>query len=441
MSKFYSYLITNIAFPIIDLIGGTSFYRSYELLKNFEYADRQEITKYQTNKLRKILTFAYKHVPYYHSLFNKIKITEFSNFEINDLHKIPPLTKDIIRNNFDELKSSGFSKIKHKYHSTGGSTGNPIYFYQDFDSYSLSWPANIRGWGFIGFTLGDRIMTLGSSSLFKKKKSKEQQLLHALFRVRTYGGINMSEEICEQYIIDIKKYNIKYIYGYATSIFILARHVLKTGNKINIKGVMPTSEICPPHYKECYKRAFNCQICDSYGARDGNISAFECPEGNFHLSEFSIPIIEGEGKSGNVLVTDLYNKSMPMINYEVGDALVMSDEICKCGRQQLISTEILGRVQNLITFDNGRVITGPGWTILFKDRNVNKYRIRQTGGMNLEVDIVPAKNYHKKIEESIILDSFKRNVGEDVDIKFNYFGDLETLPSGKAAYFMTDRLL
>ncbi len=436
MSKIYHSLVTNLAFPLIDIFGGTKFYKSYKLLKKLEFSNRENIINFQTKKLRELLQYSYENVPYYKKQFSSLGLVNFDDFQISDLLKIPALNRDIIRENFDLLKSKEFDRIIKKYHSTGGSTGNPMSFYQDYDSYSFSWPANIRGWGMIGFTLGDPFMTMGSSSLIKKKKNFGQKILHVLFKDHTYGGINFSDEIFEKYLSEIKKNKIKYIYGYASSIYLLAQYVIKKGYQVKLDGVMPTSEICPDYYKEAYIHAFNCKVCDSYGARDGNIAAFQCEHGNFHLSEYSVQIIEGGKTTGKVLTTDLFNKSMPLINYDVGDILTISDEQCKCGRNQMIAKEILGRVQSVITLDNGRSLTGPGWTILFKDRNVKKYRLRQIDGKSIEADIVKGRNYNEKIEEPIIFNDFYKHAGKDTSLKINYVDDIDNSNSGKATYFI-----
>lgn len=433
--KFYHNFVIYILFPLVDLIVGTSFYKNYKLLKYFEKLTRDELLDYQLVKLRELLIYSYKNVPYYNEAFSKSSIKKFDDFLIDDLYKIPILTKEIISKNHKLLKSRDFNFIRKKKHQSGGTTGTPVSFYQDLTSYSFSWPANIRAWEKIGYRIGDKIMVLGSSSLYQTKKKLKNKLLHKILRIQTFGGINMSQEVCRKYIDAIEKNKIRFIYGYASSIFILAKYVYENEIEIKIKGIMPTSEMCPSHYKEMYKKAFKCRICDSYGARDGNIAAFECPEGNFHLNEYSIVITKNRDLSGSILVTDLFNKSMPIINYEVGDVMEFSSDKCLCGSNKIIVKQLLGRKENVMEFGNGRAITGPGWTILFKDKNIDKYQIKKINNFQLQVKLVPNNLFTSKEKENIYF-SIKKEVGDEVEVQLKLVKDFPVSLNGKATYFM-----
>lgn len=435
--KSYQFIVINLLFPIIDIVAKTTFYKKYKLLKKFDTFSRQELDKFQLKKLRETLLYAYKNVPYYTELFDNLKISDkLDKFKINDLHQIPALTKDIIRENFDKLVSKQINTITYRTNKTGGTTGQPLKYYQDYQAYSFSWPANIRGWQKIGYTIGEKIMILGSSSLFKKKKTLNQKILHKLLRIKTFGGINMSPETCEQYLKYIKENNIKYVYGYASSLYTLAKYAFEKKVNISLKGMMPTSEICPDTYKDMYKKAFNCKISDSYGARDGNIAAFTCSKNKFHLSEYSVAIIENQKKIGPVLVTDLYNRSMPFINYKLGDVLSISDEICTCGCNQYILPVLIGRQNHLMEFGNGRIVTGPGWTILFRSKNVAKYRINKIDDFTLKIQLVPDDNYNKEVEENLIRKSLEKEIGKEIKIIIEYKKDFENKINGKTTYFM-----
>ena len=105
------------------------YYRDfYKQIDDFFQLPLEEKRKIQLKKIQEIVEYAYFNVPYYKELFDKnnisYKINSFEEFE-----KIPYLTKDIIRNNLDKLKSK--EKIKNIKVTTGGTTGMPMEFYLD----------------------------------------------------------------------------------------------------------------------------------------------------------------------------------------------------------------------------------------------------------------------------------------------------------------------
>ena len=437
MWNIYSKLLIDVVFPLLDMARGTTLFKSYRRARVFEYAKREYIENFQRENLRKLLKYCREHVPYYRELLSNLSISQINKFEISELEWLPPLTKDAICLNYQRLQSEQLHKLRYKKHSTGGSTGNPLTFLLDLKSWSNSWANNFRGWGFIGYHIGDRMMVLGSSSLFKQNvRFSEQKLLYILFRMFPFSGINMSDEVCLSYIDKINRLKIKYLYGYASSLYLLAKYVVENNIRVRLAGVVPTSEICPPHYRDLFNRAFHCPVVDSYGARDGNISGYQCASGNYHLSETSIVRIQGNREEGRVLVTDLFNYAMPLINYDLGDTLKLTNDTCPCGRNQYLAKTIIGRQQDILELANGKRITGPGWTILFKDRSVSKYRIRKTGNMSIAIELVPLPGYVKDVEEKVILESLEKNLGKEIKVSIEYYDNLPTLPSGKASYFI-----
>lgn len=433
--KNYHKFVQHIVFPFVDIFIGTMLSKSYCTISTLNKLNRNNVEIFQLYNLRKLLKYAYEKTSYYNNLFKKLNITEFENFKIEDLKLIPKMTKKILKENYDDFISKDIANIKHKKHSTGGSTGEPLVFLLDLKSWSMTWAQNLCAWESIGYNIGDKMLLLGSSSIFNQ--SKDQKYIHLLFKQYPYSGVNMSDEASSGCIDFINKNRILFLYGYASALYMLSKYVLKNKIDLKLKGVFPTSEICPEYYKDSYKKAFNCAVLDCYGARDGGINAFQCKEGNYHLSINSIVMNATSGDPNNILVTDLFNYAMPFINYEVGDMMELSNDECNCGNSSYISHKIIGRKEDVIEFSTGDKITGPGWTILFKDLNVEKYRIVKQAGDNLLIQLVILPSYNRKAEEKIIFQTFKKNLNEKVKIKIEYLNNLVFRNNGKASYFIS----
>src|SRR5690606_29439852 len=86
----------------------------------------------QRQRLVQLLNYTTKHVPYYLAILSSTNALDASGeFDISQFQSLPFLTKDIIRERFDALKSEDLSLRRWYFNSTGGSTGEPLRFVQD----------------------------------------------------------------------------------------------------------------------------------------------------------------------------------------------------------------------------------------------------------------------------------------------------------------------
>ena len=107
----------------------------YRFLKQSQWWSQEALKKYQNEQLSMLISHAYEHVPYYRNLLNSRKLSPNDFKTAEDLKKIPILTKEILRKNFNFLISEEFPKrnlSKRQYLGcTSGSTGSPLFFLKD----------------------------------------------------------------------------------------------------------------------------------------------------------------------------------------------------------------------------------------------------------------------------------------------------------------------
>lgn len=150
-------------FIVAHQCGDLSFFSTYkELVKN-QWKPTEELKSDQEKHLRHLIKFAYENVPYYRRLFQQLKILPEDIQRIEDLEKLPVLTKDIIKEHWEEFKPVNLSSMKYYEWSTGGSTGTPFrYRLEKFDRF-LGGAMLYRGWGYAGYELGDRMVFLAGA--------------------------------------------------------------------------------------------------------------------------------------------------------------------------------------------------------------------------------------------------------------------------------------
>ena len=432
-----SILIKRFVLPFADIIMNTKVSYYLGLIKKISKYSKKELKEWQLNQLHELLNHAYHNTNYYKNLFNTHGIVPDDINRFEDLRKIPILTKKIIKDNYQDLIPTNINKINYTSASTGGSSGDPLKYLLDKNSWSFQTALNIYFWEKTSYNYGDSYLALGSTSLFvNKKRSLKHEIYYWIKGKYGINGINLSDDAIKQCLDFIKNKKIKYLYGYASSLYLIAKYVEKNKINIDIKVCFPTSEVLTQVYRDTIKNVFKCEIIDSYGASDGGVSAYEIIDGYYFVGYNSIVNTQGMGKEGeDIYLVDLFNYAMPFINYEVGDAISFSQEVDFDDYNGQYFNKIFGRTSDIIELKNGRKLTGPGFTIIFKDLPVEKYSI-QKDGLNSLIINVKKTNGYKKNHEDIILSSVKNMAGEDCNISINYNNTFELSNSGKHKYIM-----
>ncbi|MEG1555148.1 MAG: hypothetical protein RR356_00270 [Bacteroidales bacterium] len=438
MKLFKEFIILNIILPIADLVLHTHLFYWYKKINKMLRWSPDKIKCWQIEKLQQLIHHAYNNTVYYHELFDSLGLKPEDIRTIEDLEKIPPLTKDIIRNRYDDIIPKNIHQFHYHHSSTGGSTGEPTKYIKDNNSWGFDNAFNIIAWKQTGYRYGDKFMALGSSSIFPT--NKKSILHHFYYKLKgkiPFNAMNLSEEVLHHYVNFLSKHKIHYIYGYASSIYILAKfiednHLQKT---INIKACFPTSEILTETYKNTIERVFHCLILDSYGANDGGIIAHQFGDG-FKVGYNSIAqlITNQSTNFGTELLTDVTNLAFPFIRYQLGDEVEIGDGYSDKYNGQIFN-RVMGRTSDIIMLENGKILTGPGFTILFKDLNVIGYRIFKSNPLELTLEIVKGSGYNQE-QEDLIEETMHKHAGKDCKIIINYLTEMKKRNSGKSLFFM-----
>ncbi len=438
MRRIKNFLLLYLIIPILDKILGTSIFFYFKQIKKMNNWPIEKVRDWQNQKVQELIKHFYYNSDYYHELFNRLSISHSDIKTVNDLKKIPPINKQTLINNYDKIIPRNINKIKHKKAKTGGSTGKTLSFLLDNKSWSYTTAAKIFAWQTTNYLYGDRYAALGSSSLFPtKKKSLKHVLYFALRNGIPLNGMNLSDVKISEYVNILKKKKVKYLYGYAASLFLIAKYVNNHNIKLHIKGCFPTSEILLDSYRLEMEKAFGCFVMDGYGARDGGINAFEICSGYYNIGYNSFAELGDEysENKGTLLCTDLLNYSFPFIRYEIGDEVSMPGDDFKSNYNGQIFTKIFGRESNIIHLKNGKILTGVGFAILLKHFNINAFRIKQINDLKIVIEIEKNICYTSK-DENDILNSFKKHTGDDCCIEIIYVNKFKIEPNGKRLYFI-----
>lgn len=362
--------IEKVILPLSDLITGNSVYRCLQFLNKSQYWSREEIDNYQNAKLRELIHHAYTHVPFYRELFLNSGLKPEDIKTKDDLTKIPITTKDDLRRNKNKHLATNIARNTLLYQSSSGSTGEPLFYMTTKEAYSMNIAANLRGWYWMSYRLGDKYIKLSQNPRKAPLKRLQDFFSNNLYLATNPLVDNNFEFILQQ----IEKFEPKIIRCYPDPLLMLARYKHENQNfTFTPHAITTTGNTLFPETRKEVEEAFDCKIFDSYSC-EGNSTVFECPThvGYHSAEEYGISeIIDKEGNTvkhgiGKLVSTDLWNLAHPFIRYDTQDLVEIDSESCICGRSHLKIKRIIGRDNDTLQMQNGRFFIVHNFTGFFQ---------------------------------------------------------------------------
>ena len=420
----------------------------YQKLKELQWNSLEENREIQRRKLYQLIQCASQNIPYYQQVIKEHNITFSEDTIFEDTKKFPLLTKEIIRNHFDELHR--FRDKTYYRNTSGGSTGEPVVFYQDKEY--LSW-ANatkrlFNEWA--GRKLGDPMVKLwgllpdilGSGQGFK---GYLRQQVSGITILNTY---RMTEKDIYEYVQKINTIKPRLILAYTNGIEELTRFIREHHLSVySPPAIMTAAGVLYPEVKAKIEEVFHATVFNRYGSREVSDMACNCEKDEgLHLipAVHYLEIVDDEGKQvkpgtpGNIIVTLMTNYTMPLIRYKIGDIGVLSDKACSCGRGFPLLEQVKGRIRSVFRNKQGDFIDGGIFIRLFYFReNIKQFQVIQESLEQITINIVLKNKKQSKIAEKDFLEiseSIKKIMKGDITIKYNLVEFVNLSPSGKYGY-------
>ena len=439
MNKLGESLRLKMILPLAEKIKGLKATYWYRQINEMNMWTRQQVLDWQNQHLRDFVRHAYEHTKYYKELFDSLGLKPEDIRTAEDLKKLPILTKDIIRSRYDDFIPDNLSQLPHRQDRTGGTTGEPMRFLTSEDTWGYVTAAKMVAWKTTPYRYGDKFAALGSASILKEKPSLVRRIYDWIRQEYPMNSMSLNNELCQTYIDKMRKEGIHYIYGYASSIYLLAKYAHDNQVDVSfIKGAYTTSENLTSTYRDMIENTFGCRVMDCYGCRDAGVACYEIKSGKYYVGYASIVelIDELEDGTGTAISTNILNLAFPMIRYEYGDMIRFHKNSTEYNGQ--VIEQVLGRKSDVLRLDNGQVLTSPGFTVLMKKFDIVAYDIQKINGSEVKVKIQIGKNKWTNQQEQVLMNEMQRFVGAGCACTIEYVDHFEPLKNGKRRYFMND---
>jgi phenylacetate-CoA ligase len=178
--------------------------------------------------------------------------------------------------------------------------------------------------------------------------------------------------------------------GYASALGLLAQEQLAGRLQIHPSIVISSAEPLSDENRLLIRQAFGVPPRNNYGCSEGGVVGYECNHGRMHINADWIlfepidanhdPVPAGQ-LSDRTLITNLANRVMPILRYELGDRAALLPDACDCGiTLPLIRLE--GRTDEILRFQSAAGQSVPVlplalWSVIKETPGVLKFQAIQ----------------------------------------------------------------
>lgn len=414
-------------------------------LKESQWLTPAAMRELQEHKLRRLVRHAYTHVAYYRDRMREMGITPDDINGLDDLAKLPFLTKNDVRKHlYFDIMSDNHDKAEVLKVTTSGSTGEPFVCFVDRAQLEFRWAATLRSMEWTGWQFGDRQVRLWHQTLGMSKTQVIREVADAVLSRRKFiPAYEMSDDNLRQFVAAIETFQPVLLDGYAESFNFLATYLKEHGRmKIQPKGIISSAQTLPEGSRKIIEEAFGCKVFDKYGSREFSGIAYECEAHSGHHVVGEGYIVEvlkdgrpaQPGEIGEVVITDLNNHCLPFIRYRIGDLAeaVDSSQPCACGRGLPLIGKIEGRVQSIIIGYKGQYIPGTFFAHVLKDYDhaIRQFQIVQNERGAITFNVVKGKRYSDETMAEV-LKVLHQFLGEEMKIAVEFQENIDMVRTGK----------
>ena len=353
--------------------------------KEIETMSPEDMKKLQSEKLVKQVKHVYENVPYYKNLMDENGVKPEDIKGIEDLHKLPFLTKADLRDAYPYGLLATPLENCVRIHSTSGTTGKRVvafYTQKDIDLWEDCCARAIvaaggskkdvcqvaYGYGLFtgGFGLNGGSQRVGCLTLPMSSGNTERQI---------------------QFMMDLNATILCCTPSYAAYIGESLKEQGYKPEDIPLKAGIFGAEPWTEEMRRSIEETLGIKAYDIYGLTEstGPGVSFECSEQTgMHINEdhFLAEIIDPntgevlpEGEKGELVFTSLDKEAFPLLRYRTRDICVLSRKKCSCGRTLVKMAKPMGRTDDMLIIRGVNVFPSQIETVLLKEGYEPNYQI------------------------------------------------------------------
>jgi phenylacetate-CoA ligase len=416
-------------------------------MRQAQWRSAEELEASAAEALRRIVSHAATHVAHYRDLLNDAGVRPEEIRSVDDLARVPVTTKIALRQGFpDRVADLELARRRGQRERTSGSTGLPFEFYLDRGDAGLRRAAYLlfREWAEVPLA----VPMLHLVGLREARPSGLQRIGRRLLlgeRRLWLGGMTTTPAQLGEAVRHLGG-GAYFLWTHPSYGVRLARRLAAEGTRLERypSAVVTYAESLTPTDASVLTEAFRCRVVDHYSSSEVQYIAQTCPDEPSFLHVNServiVRVVDADGRAvapgerGRVLVTDLMNRVMPFLNYDIGDQAVPGPP-CPCGRGLPTLRTIKGRTAETIETPDGRTLAPSTLGSIVVDTapalsHVWEYQAVQVRPDRAILRVVPTDGFAPAVAERLRL-RLRQHLGPHMEVEVEVVDQIDREPSGK----------
>jgi len=374
----------------------------------------KDIRRYQLEKINKLIKYAATKNPFYRNLYKEVQSKRSLQLtDLDQIKELPLVTKESLKKALSnhllytpELESKGVFTY------TTGSTGTPFCVGLDESCVQARRVIENRIWYLCGLYSFRKVLkiwrkkSLSQSDMKPKLRGLAEYISVGDVKNPTESAIN--EKGIESLIEQIVSFDPEVIRGYASALIEIAGELEKRAIKpSSLKSVICSAEYLPRDKWNYLSNVFRTEVFNVYGGTEASgVAVGSSRDQKMRLSEdlYFIEVLDEEGNPcapgspGSITITDLSNRIMPLIRYQIGDLAIVGEDFHSLNSDWRAFDEVLGRQNDIIHLPGGGKVYSHIWYIHFRDELwVEQFQVVQNSIDEIQIKLRSAEGTADRI--------------------------------------------
>jgi phenylacetate-CoA ligase len=413
----------------------------------YPYRPLPEIEADQRRRMRRIVAFAHRRVPYYRETMTRLGLTPADFRSAADLSRLPILEPEQIQRDPEYFLPDGRLGRGDLRLRTSGSSGQPRPIYHDeaaiFEHVAHSERDRSIFTGLCGKASGYRQVFVASpaGAVFEIRRYVEERSW-APRGVRTEGRYLSLQDPPEKNWVRLDSLRPVMLHAYGSYLEQLFGYAEATGLRPCLPRVVTFGgDALSESARRLIAERFGLEVFGLYQSTEALKIGFEC---EMHLGYhanidlYPVRLVDGEGRdvphgeSGEVIVSNLVNRATVLLNYHLGDITAWLPERCPCGRSLPLLAFVQGRHSEICRLPDGRRLHPQGLRSIFTyAADVWQYQIVQEALDRFRALVVPAADADRPALQARVRAELVKRLGPAVFVEVELVDTIECTKAGK----------
>ncbi len=365
--------------------------------------DAERLAAHRTQALRELVSHAATHSPWHRK---RLAGVDVGALEVSSLAELPVMRKPEVMAHFDDVVTDRRLRLteveaaladpegsylfdRYTAVASGGSSGRRGVFVYDWEGWPVFWLSLFRGLmreRADDPTLADRTLTMGF--VFAAHASHVSSAVARTFADPALVTLRFPVTLpVHQIVAGLNEAQPDILAGYPSILHVLADEATAGRLRIAPRRVFSGGEPLLPEIRAAVHGVWPVPLTNWWASSEAGCSMLPCRLGTSHLAEdlgiyepvdaLGHPVPPGE-RAAKIYVTNLFNRAMPLIRWEITDEITILAEPCPCGAPTPAVADVQGRLDDAFAYADVSVHPHVFRSALGRLPEILEYQVRQT---------------------------------------------------------------